>query len=407
MNILLLTNEYPPNIYGGAGVHVDHLTRELQRIENNGHRLQIFSFGDQHIADKNISVKGIPGTDTRNLQPAKIIDTLYRNLTMTGSARGADIVHCHTWYTHLAGCLIQQMLQIPMVITVHSLEPHRPWKKEQLGNGYHASRWLEKTALLNADGIVAVSRSMQQDVQALYGLPADRIRVIYNGIDTERYRRVQRPETLAAYGIDPTLPYILFVGRITRQKGILHLVNAIPQLTGGVQAVLCAGAPDTETIAAEMQQQVAAARARSANPIVWIPDVVPVDDLVALYSHAALFVCPSVYEPFGIINLEAMACGTPVVATSVGGIREVVVPGETGMLVPLTPKSATDAEPRDPQRFAHDLATAVNKLLAAPEKRRSMAAACRRRVERHFSWQRIARQTLDYYLELTSCNSAT
>ncbi|HHP7233557.1 MAG TPA: glycogen synthase [Desulfobacterales bacterium] len=407
MNILLLTNEYPPNIYGGAGVHVDHLTRELQRIEKNGHRLQVFSFGDQQIADKNLAVKGIAGTETRGLQPAKIIDTLYRNLIMTGSARTADIVHCHTWYTHLAGCLIQQMLQIPLVVTVHSLEPHRPWKKEQLGNGYHASRWLEKTALLNADGIIAVSQSMQQNVQTLYGIPADRIRVIYNGIDTARYRRIHSPETLAAYGIDPDRPYILFVGRITRQKGILHLVNAIPHLTERVQVVLCAGAPDTEAIAAEMQQRVAAARARTANHIVWIADIVPVDDLVALYSHAALFVCPSVYEPFGIINLEAMACGTPVVASAVGGIREVVVSGETGMLVPLTPKSVTDAEPRDPHRFAHDLAAAVNELLAAPEKRRSMAAACRRRVERHFSWQHIARQTLNYYLELTSCNSAT
>jgi len=400
MKILLLTNEYPPHIYGGAGVHVEQLTRELQRLENHGHSLQVFSFGDQNFTDGNLSVKGIAGTDTRGLHPATVIDTLQRNLTMAGSAEPADLVHCHTWYTHLAGCLVQQILQIPLVITVHSLEPHRPWKREQLGSGYDASRWLEKTALLNAGGIIAVSQSMKQDVQTLYGVPEDRIRVIYNGIDTRRHRPVDRPETVAAYGIDPAKPFVLFVGRITRQKGILHLVNAIAHLAEPVQVVLCAGAPDTEAIAAEMKERVAAARSRSDNPVVWISDIVPADDLVALYSHAAVFVCPSVYEPFGIINLEAMACGTPVVASAVGGIREVVVSGETGLLVPFASTGSTDSEPDDPDRFARDLAAAVDELLKAPNRRQSMAEAGRRRVEKHFSWKSIARQTLQYYTEL-------
>jgi len=400
MKILLLTNEYPPHVYGGAGVHVEHLVRELQRLANNGHSLQVYSFGDQDSTDRNLRVRGMAGTDTTGLHRAKIIDTLYRNLMMIGASGQAQVVHCHTWYTHLAGCLIQQILQIPLVITVHSLEPHRPWKKEQLGNGYYASRWLEKTALPNADGIIAVSQSMKQDVHSLYGVPEDRIRVIYNGIDTGRYRPIESPDTLAAYGIDPQKPFVLFVGRITRQKGILHLVNAIPRLTEPVQIVLCAGAPDTEHIAAEMNERVAAARSRSDNPVVWVSDIVPVDDLVALYSHAAVFVCPSVYEPFGIINLEAMACGTPVVASAVGGIREAVVSGETGLLVPFEPLGPEDAEPKDPDRFASDLAAAVDELLKAPQRRQSMAEAGRVRVERHFSWRSIARQTLQYYTEL-------
>lgn len=402
LKILLLTNEYPPNIYGGAGVHVDHLTGELQCSEGGRHHLQVLCFGNQKIDRDNLSVTGIQGTDMQGLHQAKFLDTLYRNIVMTGSVTEADIVHCHTWYTHLAGCLVKQMNTIPLVITIHSLEPHRPWKKEQLGNAYYAGMWLEKTALINADGIIAVSRSMKNNVHTLYGVAEDRIQVIYNGIDTARYRNTKNPDILAAYGIDPGKPYVLFVGRITRQKGILHLVNALAYLREGVQVVLCAGAPDTEGIAREMQTRVGQVRAETANTILWISEMVPSQDLIVLYSHASVFVCPSVYEPFGIINLEAMACGTPVVASAVGGIPEVVLHQETGLLVPFAPMGTDNPEPKDPMRYSRDLAAAINDLLTSSTTRARMGAACRRRVEEHFSWQRIAQQTLQYYKVLTS-----
>lgn len=408
MKILLLTNEYPPHIYGGAGVHVRHLSAALLQLESGRHDLQIHCFGDQSIAQANLKVAGIAGLPealgpTRHrseLAQTKILDTLYRNLIMTGLAGEADVVHCHTWYTFLAGCLIRQILQIPLVVTTHSLEPQRPWKKEQLGRGYHASLWLEQTALQNADGVIAVSGAMQADVTRLYGVDPEKIRVIYNGIDANKFRPRENPAVLSAYGIDAARPYILFVGRLTRQKGIIHLVNALPALQAGLQVVLCAGAPDTPEIDQQMRERVHEARRHSANPIIWIADMVPEDDLVALYSHAALFVCPSVYEPFGIINLEAMACRTPVVAAAVGGIPEVVDHGETGVLVPFAPVSAGDPEPQDPDRYANDLAAAMNALISDAPKRRQMGAAARRRVEEHFSWPRIAQQTLDYYRHL-------
>lgn len=400
MNILLLTNEYPPHIYGGAGVHVTHLSAELRRLDNGRHRLRLFCFGDQALEQENLHVSGIPGSDMPALLHAKVLDTLYRNLIMTGLAATADVVHCHTWYTYLAGCLIKQILQIPLVVTTHSLEPHRPWKKEQLGDGYYASMWLERTALQNADGIIAVSEAMKTDVGTLYGLEEKRVRVIYNGIDPRQYRRTENPAVLTAYGIDPARPYVLFVGRLTRQKGILHLVNALPHLREGTQVVLCAGAPDTAQIDQEMRDRVAAVRKIFKGSLVWIPDMVPETDLVVLYSHAALFVCPSVYEPFGIINLEAMACHTPVVAAAVGGIPEVVRHEETGLLVPFAAVGNGDPEPQNPMHFSRDLAAAINDLMAAPQKRRQMGLAARQRVEEHFSWQRIARQTVELYQEL-------
>jgi alpha-maltose-1-phosphate synthase len=400
MNILMLTNEYPPNIYGGAGVHVKHLSAELLQARNGRHRLQVLCFGDQSESLENLQVTGVQGANMQALRQSRILDTLYRNLIMTGTAAKADIIHCHTWYTYLAGCLIKQMLQIPLVVTTHSLEPHRPWKEEQLGNGYHASMWLEQAAFLNADGVIAVSKAMKDDVQALYGVDDDRIRVIYNGIDLKRYQKSEAAETLAKYGIHPDKPMVLFVGRLTRQKGIIHLVNALPYLHEGLQVVLCAGMPDTEEIAREMRTSVAETRQRSPNPIVWVSDMVAEPDLVALYSHASLFVCPSVYEPFGIINLEAMACGTPVIGAAVGGIPDVVRHGETGLLVPFTAVDEHNPEPRDPQRYSRDLADAINQLIAAPEKRKQMGEASRRRVEALFSWTGIARQTLDFYEKL-------
>ena len=403
MKILMITNEYPPRIYGGAGVHVDHLCRELVRLDGARHQLQVLCFGDQQETGANFSVTGIAGMPELFRQEGangKVIDVLGRNIAITGLAASADVVHCHTWYTYLAGCLIKQFLDIPMIITVHSLEPKRPWKREQIGTGYNVSSWLEKTAMENADGIIAVSQGMKNDISDCYPLNPEKIRVIYNGIDTGQYQKTLKPEILASYGINPLKPYVLFVGRITRQKGIIHLVHALPYIEEGVQIVLCAGAPDTEAIAQEMRVEVERARVGTPNDIIWVPEMVPVEWIVVLYSHAALFVCPSVYEPFGIINLEAMACGTPVVAAAVGGIPEVVVHGQTGILVPFDPVSSSNPEPLRPEQYARDLAAAINELLRAPERRQIMGAESRRRVEAHFQWEAIALQTLDCYEEL-------
>jgi glycogen synthase len=403
MRIAILTNEYPPHVYGGAGVHLEYLTRELARLDGGRHQVTVLCFGDQDVRDGNLTVRGVRGLavpsggDPRH---QKFLDALSRNLVMAGLVGEADVVHCHTWYSHLGGCLVKQLAGARLVLTTHSLEPHRPWKAEQLGTAYRASTWVEGTAYRNADGVVAVSEAMRADVQALYGVPAERIRVIPNGIDPGEYKPTPDRGVLARHGIDPDRPYVLFVGRITRQKGILHLVNALPYLRPGVQVVLCAGAPDTEEIGREMAERVERARGATANPVVWVRQMVPREDVIPLYSQAAVFVCPSVYEPFGIINLEAMACGTPVVASAVGGIREVVVPGETGLLVPFEPRGAGDFEPRDPDRFARELAAAIDALLADPERRARMGRQARERVERFFSWASIARRTLDCYQDL-------
>ena len=403
MKIMMITNEYPPHIYGGAGVHVDYLCRELVRLDDARHRLKVLCFGDQQESGANFDVTGIAGMPDIFRQGEaneKVIDVLRRNIAITGLAGNADIVHCHTWYAFLAGCLVKQFMEIPLVITVHSLEPKRPWKREQIGTGYNVSGWLEKTAMENADGIIAVSQGMKSDIMNCYQPDAEKIRVIYNGIDTGQYQKTLNPDILVAYGIDPLKPYVLFVGRLTRQKGIIHLVHALPYINEGVQIVLCAGAPDTEAIAREMRVEVERARVGAPNDIIWIPDMVPVEQIIVLYSHATLFVCPSVYEPFGIINLEAMACGTPVVAAAVGGIPEVVVHGQTGILVPFDPVSSADPEPLRPEQYARDLAAAINELLRAPERRQIMGAESRRWVESHFRWEAIAQQTLEYYEEL-------
>jgi alpha-maltose-1-phosphate synthase len=325
---------------------------------------------------------------------------MLQDLVMSGKLGGIDIVHCHTWYTHLAGCIGKYLQGVPLVLTTHSLEPHRPWKAEQLGTAYQVSTWIERTAYENADGVVAVSAAMKKDVHDLYKVPLDRIRVIHNGIDLQQYRPTPNVATLRQLGIDPDVPFVLFVGRITRQKGIIHLVNAIRHLQPDAQVVLCAGAPDTPEIAKEMSDAVERARTESAHRIIWIREMLPRSQAITLYTHAAIFVCPSVYEPFGIINLEAMACETPVVASAVGGIPEVVVHGETGLLVPTGAVSTTDVEPADPEKFSLALATAVNTLLENPELRQSMARKSRARVEQQFSWTSIARQTAEFYADL-------
>jgi starch synthase len=403
VRITLLTNEYPPHVYGGAGVHIEYLARELAAADQRRHDVNVLCFGDQTAATGNLHVRGITAPvriEAPDSRHERFFDTALRNLLMAAAPGAANIVHCHTWYSHLAGCLIQQLAGVPLVLTTHSLEPHRPWKSEQLGTAYNASTWVERTAYQNADGVIAVSKAMQRDVIDLYGVEASRIRVIHNGIDLDEYRPTPSPDTLDRLGIDSQVPFVLFVGRITRQKGIVHLVNAIRHIAPGVQIVLCAGAPDTPDIAAEMTAAVEAARAATANRVIWISEMLPKATTIALYTHAAVFVCPSVYEPFGIINLEAMACHTPVVAAAVGGIPEVVDDGRTGLLVPIAPRSASDVEPRDPDRYAHDLAAAVNVLLEDPARRARMAAEARARVEREFSWQSVARRTLDFYGEL-------
>jgi starch synthase len=400
VRIGILTNEYPPNVYGGAGVHVEYLTRELAALDNGRHTVEVVSFGTQREDRGSLHVRGVqPPIDlpARDPRHAKLFATFLQDLVMSGTLPDVDVVHCHTWYAHLAGCLVKHLQGIPLLLTTHSLEPHRPWKVEQLGSAYHVSSWVERTAYENADGVVAVSQSMKQDVHDLYGVPQDRIRVIHNGIDLEQYRPTPNVAVLREHGIDPDVPFVLFVGRITRQKGIIHLVNAIPHIHRGAQIVLCAGAPDTPAIAREMTEAVERVRANNPNRVIWIAEMLPKEKVIALYTHAAVFVCPSVYEPFGIINLEAMACETPVVASAVGGIPEVVEHGETGLLVSPDAISATDVEPRHPEQFSRDLAAAINTLLDDPELREKMARRARVRVEEEFSWTSIARQTLDFY----------
>ena len=408
MQIAVLTNEYPPHVYGGAGVHVEYLTRELAAIDDGGHTVRVLCFGAQDDVRGSLHVHGVrppielPARDPRH---AKLFSTLLQDLVMAGTLADVDVVHCHTWYTHFAGCLTKQLQNVPLVLTTHSLEPHRPWKVEQLGTAYDVSSWVERVAYESADGVIAVSESMKRDVHDEYAVPLDRIRVIHNGIDLREYRPHPDRSVLSALHIDPDVPYVLFVGRITRQKGIVHLVNAIRYFRAGSQVVLCAGAPDTPEIAREMTEAVERARAQSAHAIIWIREMLPKEKIVTLYTHAAIFVCPSVYEPFGIINLEAMACETPVVASAVGGIPEVVDHGATGLLVAPEVLSPTEVEPRHPEQFSRDLATAVNTLLDDPDLRATMARRARARVEQHFSWTSIARRTLEFYGQIIATHA--
>jgi glycogen synthase len=403
MRILILTNEYPPHVYGGAGVHVEYLSQELSRLEGQSHSVRILCFGEQRKKEGNLTVEGVSSESVPPLQESgyhKLLDTLVRNVSITALYRESDVLHCHTWYTHFAGSLIKELFGAPLVITTHSLEPQRPWKMEQLGSAYKISEWLERTAYGRADGVIAVSRFMKDSVQRLYGVPAEKIRVIPNGIDSNQFRPAPNPALLSSYGIDPELPFVLFVGRISRQKGIIHLVEAIRYLPPKVQAVLLAGMPDTEEIGREMEKRIGEARAHSAVRIIWIPQILPKDHLISFYTHASVFACPSIYEPFGIINLEAMACETPVVAAAVGGIPEVVVHQETGVLLPFEPVSPANPEPKDPGKFSQDLAQSISRLLLSAQTRREMGIQARRRVEQVFSWERIALQTLDFYREI-------
>ncbi len=330
-----------------------------------------------------------------------MLAALSRDLAMVADPVDADVVHVHTWYTHLAGLLARLSYRIPLVLTVHSLEPLRPWKREQLGGGYDVSSWIERLAIETADAVVAVSSETREDVLRLFKVAADRVHVIHNGIDADFYRPDPATTALERHGVDPSVPYVLFVGRITRQKGIVHLVRAIRHLDPGIGVVLCAGQPDTPEIAAEMERGVAAAQAERPN-VVWIGEMVSREEARQLYSHAAVFCCPSVYEPFGIINLEAAACETPVVASAVGGIPEVVVDGETGLLVPVELRADDPMSPIDPDRFELNLAGAINALMADAATREVMGRAARRRAVERFGWARIAAETVDLYRSVTA-----
>ena len=395
MKALFLTNEYPPNIYGGAGVHVDYLSRELAKIME----VEVRCFGDQEVDQPHLKVKGF-GVDVASFRSPKNLNSVFgaiRRCTDFNTAGiDADVVHCHTWYSHFGGILAKLNYHIPMVLTVHSLEPLRPWKREQLGYGYDCSTWLEKTATEMADAIVAVSEGTRADIQRLFNVDPARIRIIYNGIDPEEYYPRKANDQLAKNGIDPDKPFILFVGRIARQKGIIHLVNAIKYLDPGFQVVLCAGAPDTPEIAEEMSRAVGEAISKREG-VIWIDKMVTKDIVYQLYTHAAVFVCPSIYEPFGIINLEAMACETAVVAAAVGGIKEVVVDGETGFLVPLEQMQTSPFEPVDPDKFSRDMAVKINRLMADETLRKKFGQAGRRRAVEKFSWATIAAETKKMY----------
>ena len=372
MRVGLFTREFPPHIYGGAGVHVDYLSRELATEI----AVEVHCWGPQNFVDGNLHVCGAePWEEITNGTEGKFktaLEALSLNLTQVKALTGIDIVHTHTWYASMAGFFAKKLYNVPFVLTTHSLEPLRAWKADQLGSGYAMSSWMERTAILDADAIIAVSKSTRGDPD----VKPDRIHVIYNGIDLAEYRKTSETTALNNYGVDPAKPYVLFVGRITRQKGVTYLVDAIRHLPRDTQVVLCVGAPDTPEISAEMRQKVENAR-RDHPHIVWIEKMVTKREAIELYSHARVFCCPSVYEPFGIINLEAMACCAPVVASATGGINEVVVDGETGYLIAFDQDPVTSL-PVDREKFSRDLAAGINRLLGDPERCERFGNAGRR-----------------------------
>jgi starch synthase len=397
VKVLFLTNEYPPHIYGGAGVHVGYLSRELAKTMD----VEVRCFGDQNFEDGRLAVAGYE-LDTGGFtcpEPLKsAFGAVGRCVDFNTTNIDANLVHCHTWYSHFGGILAKLNYGIPLVITTHSLEPLRPWKREQLAGGYDFSLWVEKTALEMADAIIAVSHETKRDIERLFDVDPKRVHVIHNGIKLEEYRKVTQTDALERHGIDPKKPYVLFVGRITRQKGIIHLVRAIHSMDPGFQIVLCAGAPDTPDIGEEMNEAVAAAQ-KKREDIFWIEEMLDRPAVIELYSHAAVFCCPSIYEPFGIINLEAMACETAVVASAVGGIKEVVVDGKTGFLVPVDFVKGT-FKLANPEKFSRDLAARINQLMKDRQLCEKFAKAGRERAEEHFSWTKIAERTRKLYESL-------
>ena len=402
MKALILTNEYPPYSYGGAGVHVEYLSKELAKLLP----VEVRCFGDQYLVHHNLHVRGFKFDQSAYGCPKPLVSVfgaVQRGLDFNSFGIEADLVHCHTWYTHLGGILTKLNYGIPLVITTHSLEPLRPWKREQLGGGYDFSSWVERTALEMADAVIAVSHGTKQDVLRHFRVSEEKVKVIHNGIDPLEYRKRTSTDAVRRYGVDPSRPYVLFVGRITRQKGIVYLVRAIKYLDPDFQIVLCAGAPDTAEIANEMEEAVKEASANRPG-VIWVREMLDKSSLIEFYSHAAVFCCPSIYEPFGIINLEAMACETAVVASAIGGIPEVVVDGETGILVPMQQMPEAPYTPLSPNKFAQDLAAAINRLMADRAMRDRFAQAGRQRAEDLFSWAAIANQTKTLYEQLVKAS---
>jgi starch synthase len=393
MHVAMLTREYPPDVYGGAGVHVEYLARELARLED----VTVHCWGDERPGGEDAQPRVVAHRAWDALAgTAPYLDALRAmsiDLTMAAGAEGADLVHSHTWYANLGGHLAKLVHGIPHVATVHSLEPLRPWKAEQLGGGYAVSSFCERVGLEGADTVIAVSHGMRDDLLAAYpAIDPARVAVIYNGIDADEYKPDPRTDVLEREGIDPTLPYVTFVGRITRQKGLPHLLRAARDLDPGVQLVLCAGAPDTPEIGAEVEALVAQLQAERGG-VVWIDRMLPRPEVIQILTHATVFACPSIYEPLGIVNLEAMACETAVVATATGGIVEVVEDGVTGLLVPFEPGDDATREPRDPAAFAAAITERLNALVRDPDRAAEMGRAGRARVVEHFAWPAIAEQT--------------
>lgn len=393
MRVEMITKEYPPEIYGGAGVHVAELVTALrQNID-----VQVRAFGSPREEAGTFAYQTPSGLASANAA----LQTLGTDLEIVAAISDADVVHSHTWYANFAGHLASQLHGIPHVLTAHSLEPLRPWKAEQLGGGYAVSSGIEKLAYENAAAVIAVSAGMREDILRSYpSVDPTRVRVIHNGIDVERWRPVQNSGFLESVGMDPTRPSVVFVGRITRQKGLPYLLQAARLLPPEVQLILCAGAPDTPEIMAEVQEGVRLLQ-QTREGVIWIERMLPRDELSAILTAATTFVCPSVYEPLGIVNLEAMACGAAVVGTATGGIPEVVDDGVTGRLVPIEQLQDGTGTPVDPERYVADLANVLTEVTSDPERARAYGAAGRERARAEFSWGAIADTTRALYAELT------
>ena len=391
MRIDLLSREYPPQVYGGAGVHVAELARALRRLP--GLDVQVRCFGEPRPERATTAYPDLPELSAAN--PA--LRTLGVDLTMAADCAGADVVHSHTWYANLAGHLATLLHGGAHVVTAHSLEPLRPWKAEQLGGGYAISSWAERSSYEAAAAVIAVSAGMRDDVLRSYpAIDPAKVHVVHNGIDTQDWSRREQPDAVRALGVDPDRPSVVFVGRITRQKGLAYFLRAVAALDPNVQVVLCAGAPDTPEILAEVQELVAGLR-EGREGVVWIDEMLGREDVVALLSAATVFACPSVYEPLGIVNLEAMACEAPVVATATGGIPEVVDDGVTGRLVPIEQADDGSGRPLDPDRFVADLAVTLGEVLADPQRARAMGRAGRQRALTEFAWSTVAERTRAVY----------
>jgi alpha-maltose-1-phosphate synthase len=392
VKIALMTREYPPEVYGGAGVHVEYLARELRAFED----VTVHAWGTGDVPHTAWDALAGDAPELAALRAVSI------DLTMAAKAKGAELAHSHTWYANLGGHLAKLIHGIPHVATVHSLEPLRPWKEEQLGGGYRLSSFCERTALENADAVIAVSNGTRGDILRVYpNIDPDRVHVIYNGIDTAEYAPDPNTDVLEKHGIDPSKPSVVFVGRITRQKGVQYLLEAAKAFDPSAQLVLCAGSADTPELGAEVERRVDELKA-TREGVFWIEQMLPKPDVIQILSHATVFACPSIYEPLGIVNLEAMACEAAVVATATGGIVEVVVDDQTGSLVPIEPGDDGTGAPRDPAKFAADFAQRVNALIADPAKAAQFGKAGRKRAVEAFAWPAIAEQTSMLYRDLVA-----